>query len=529
MDDVSTTPAPLACKCCGEEAPFFGKADFNKCLSDRFGKVFPDSGIAVHYHRCPSCGLVFTPHTDGWSPQKLKAAIYNEAYAVADPDVGGKRAAKAISLLKRLFGKRLEGLRMLGFGQGEAALVRLAQGRGLTDITGHDPFFSRVPLPPGGDFDLVLAFEVLEHFHDPSEFFSKTATLIGDEGGILFSTLLQPENIETMGAGWWYAAPRNGHVCLHTQKSLSLLCGRHGLKLKSLNPSLHFAWLGDPAFARSITGSEAASLQLFKGLSPFRPKYTALAQCRYGPMLYLTTDKFVGTSLSLYREFSELEVRLFRSLVRPGDVVVEVGASMGVHTVFFGRAVGPAGRVFSFEPQPFLFQLMCANIAMNELTNVQPRNVAISDEAGTMFLPAADLSRTRNYSGTSLKDHGEIPVETRPLDAYDLNRLDLLQVDVEGMEKRVLEGAAKTIARHRPVIYLENDRKEASAELIHHLQGLGYRMWWHLPPLFNPDNHAGNTENVFPRIVSINMLCLPREREQAVEGLREVASTQDRP
>ena len=81
------------------------------------------------------------------------------------------------------------------------------------------------------------------------------------------------------------------------------------------------------------------------------------------------------------------------------------------------------------------------------------------------------------------------------------------------MEEEVLSGATTTIEKYRPVLYVENDRREKSPSLIRFIQSLGYRMWWHLPPLYNPANYLGNHENIFANMVSINLLCLPKERE----------------
>ena len=89
--------------------------------------------------------------------------------------------------------------------------------------------------------------------------------------------------------------------------------------------------------------------------------------------------------------------------------------------------------------------------------------------------------------------------------------------------------AAGVIRRDRPALYVENDRRDKSESLIRRLQDLNYRMFWHLPPLFNAANIYGNAVNVFPGIVSINMLCLPAESVNAVTGLQEVASPFDWP
>ena len=91
------------------------------------------------------------------------------------------------------------------------------------------------------------------------------------------------------------------------------------------------------------------------------------------------------------------------------------------------------------------------------------------------------------------------------------------------MELEVLKGARRTITRLRPALYVENDREEKSAALIAHLHSLDYDLFWHRPPLFNPQNHAGNPENVFEKTVSINMLCFHRSLQATVTGLQQVS------
>ena len=110
------------------------------------------------------------------------------------------------------------------------------------------------------------------------------------------------------------------------------------------------------------------------------------------------------------------------------------------------------------------------------------------------------------------------------LDSLSLATCRLIKADVEGMELPVLQGAAQTLRRCRPVLYLENDRAEGSRALIEHVQSLGYRLFWHLPTMFSSDNYYRNPHNVFGSVVSINMLCLLPEHEFTAAGLPEIES-----
>ena len=244
-------------------------------------------------------------------------------------------------------------------------------------------------------------------------------------------------------------------------------------------------------------------------------------------MLYNPNDKFVGRSLDLYGEFSEGETALFGQCVKRGHVVLDIGANVGAHTLFFAAAVGPRGRVLAFEPQRLVFQTLCANVALNNITNVHCRNEAVGASPGTVRVPVLDPRSEQNFGGLSLEGQreGETEGEAVPrvtVDGLGLGRCHFMKIDVEGMEVPAIEGAAETIRRLRPILYVENDRRQHSEALIRLIASLDYRLYWHLPRLFNPDNFAGNPDNVFGDIISRNMLCLPAESTVKVENMQPV-------
>ena len=253
-----------------------------------------------------------------------------------------------------------------------------------------------------------------------------------------------------------------------------------------------------------------------------------LRQTRYGLMCYNPRDIYVGRALDLYGEFSAEEARLLEQLLAPQAVVVEAGAHVGAHTLALARAVLSGGAVLAFEPQRLLFQMLCANLALNGLTHVHAEQAALGAEGGYVTVPLLDPSMTCNFAGLSLDGHAQGErIRRIALDDYHLSRCDLIKIDVEGMEGQVLAGAANTIARLRPIVYLENDRRDRSAALIAQLTQLGYRLYWHLPPLFAADNYAANRTNVFNDIVSVNLLGLPLESPLPPPPLRPVRGPHD--
>lgn len=244
---------------------------------------------------------------------------------------------------------------------------------------------------------------------------------------------------------------------------------------------------------------------------------------RSGPLLALRTDHYMTRSLELYGEYNPEERRMLAQIIRPGMTVVEVGANMGLHSVDMARACAP-GPFYAFEPQPRIFQVLCANLALNDVGNAFAYPEGCGEAEGAAVVPPIDYAQTGNFGGVSLLADGSrgVQVQIRPLDALQLPSCGLIKIDVEGFEPQVLRGARQTIARCRPIIYVENDRAAQQQEVISLVAEMGYRLYWHCPPLFDPNNFKGEQENVFPGIVSLNMLCIPSERNTVVKGLSEI-------
>jgi hypothetical protein len=139
-------------------------------------------------------------------------------------------------------------------------------------------------------------------------------------------------------------------------------------------------------------------------------------------------------------------------------------------------------------------------------------------------VPTLNYAGAGNFGGVSLEGqtHGEnVPLLT--VDQLGLTACHLIKIDVEGMESDVLAGTEQTMRQHRPIVYVENDREAKSAALIEQLFALDYRLYWHLPPLFNPNNFLNEAKNLFPGIVSANMLGIHRSASQDIP-LREIHS-----
>lgn len=248
-----------------------------------------------------------------------------------------------------------------------------------------------------------------------------------------------------------------------------------------------------------------------------------LKRCRHGAMAYNARDQYVGRSLDLYGEYGEEEFGLLAQLLKPGMTALDIGANIGALTLPMARTVGAKGRVLAFEPQRAIFQLLTANAALNALSNIETRHAAVGAAAGDIVVPLIDYEKGGNYGALALGafEAGErVPVVT--VDGLGLAQCHVMKVDVEGMENEVLEGAKATIAEFRPTLYLENDRRERSEELLTRLLNLDYAAYWHCPRLYNADNFFANPQNTFANLISRNVLAVPRERDVKVQRMQRI-------
>lgn len=241
----------------------------------------------------------------------------------------------------------------------------------------------------------------------------------------------------------------------------------------------------------------------------FETDLLRLKRCRYGHFLYYRNDTAVGAVLDRHGEFGEAAHTLLLPLIAEGDTVLDVGANIGTSTVAFAHRVGPHGKVFAFEPQQAVYNVLCANLALNGLRNVTPYPYAVGRQSGTAFLPVVDYAVSGNYGAVALAGQ-ETPeaVGIVPLDQLSFPRCALLKVDVEGAENDVVQGARGLIERDRPLVYVEFNDTPSNREMLATLLGLGYRLYWHPVAFVSEGNHFGAPDTAFQRF-DVNILGVP--------------------
>lgn len=241
-------------------------------------------------------------------------------------------------------------------------------------------------------------------------------------------------------------------------------------------------------------------------------------------MFTLQGDTVIGRSLRLYGEFAGDEVDSILSLVQRGDHALDLGANIGFHTLALAQKVGPTGQITSVEPQRYCFQLLCANVTANQLTTVQCLRAAVGDAPGHCEVPLLDPRAAHNAGATEVslqaKDAGPSDrVALITVDGLNLPRCNLIKVDTEGFEDRVIAGARRTIETFRPTLYIEvHDRAKLQA-LVGQLRPLGYGLTLHHTHFYRAGNPQREGAMIFtPTAGGSALIALPPGRSLP-EGL----------
>jgi tetratricopeptide (TPR) repeat protein len=193
-----------------------------------------------------------------------------------------------------------------------------------------------------------------------------------------------------------------------------------------------------------------------------------------------------GLSLSSYGEWHHDQLALLARMVKLGQVVAEVGSSVGVHTVALSRLVGPDGHVIAFENNPLARRILSQNLPANRARNV----TIMQTNCG--------------------RDGGEAPSRSSDtIDNLELDRLDWLKTNDSGDVDFVLKGAERTIWRSRPKLFVNVDSDIGA--LASRIAGFGYACWLHRSAVFRPRNFNRLAQPVATHRDQMAIVAIPEE------------------
>lgn len=210
----------------------------------------------------------------------------------------------------------------------------------------------------------------------------------------------------------------------------------------------------------------------------------------------LVTDLVLGNDLSrcvyVGGSFEPNEFCLLDSLLEPGSTFVDVGANEGFYSLFAARRVAPHGRVFAFEPSPRERLRLERNIRINDLHDVRVFSEGLAEAPGNAVLHIADrehsgLNSLGEFGYSGVERVGNVEILLTTLDCLrkrgEIPRVDVLKMDVEGAEMRVLSGASETLRDDKPLVLMElldsalRGQGSSSKEVLDFIRTAGFRVF----------------------------------------------------
>jgi Tfp pilus assembly protein PilF len=224
-------------------------------------------------------------------------------------------------------------------------------------------------------------------------------------------------------------------------------------------------------------------------LAGHRPGLSAVAETRAGIVQYQPDEPLVGASIAWYGEYLQPQLDLLARLIRPGATVLEAGAGVGMHALFLGAVIGPSGHLFLYEPRPVVQRILRQNLGANGMGNVT--------------VMRRGLGRGAADTATEAPLHESV-------DELRLERLDWLKVD-DGSGVAVLEGAADTLWRLRPGLFIAAADQATLGTLAEQAKTFSYRCWRLETALFNTANFNLRDTDIFVGGKALALLALPEE------------------
>ena len=178
--------------------------------------------------------------------------------------------------------------------------------------------------------------------------------------------------------------------------------------------------------------------------------------------VYTNTKNYIDANIYYLGDYEPWLKKHFKTLITKGANILDVGANIGFHSLYFAELAGAKGHVISVEPIPQNFEALEKNIALNSFSNITTVQKALASEERLIEI-GIDINN-QNPGAFSLFNNGEKKLKIACttgdmlLNKLGIRKIDFIKIDVEGFELEVLKGLSKTIEKDRPVIVFEFDR-----------------------------------------------------------------------
>ncbi len=243
------------------------------------------------------------------------------------------------------------------------------------------------------------------------------------------------------------------------------------------------------------------------------PNLCRVTEARYGIVQYVPDAGDAAEGLRHYGEHRHAELALMGRFIRPGGWVLEAGAGIGVDSLFLSQAVGDAGHLLAYEPDPLLHQLAYQNLAANRV-----RNVTLL-QALPRPGPGAGLRRRQAGRGC----RRATPTGSTVFVSKGWTGSGSM---TDAAPPTCSQARVDTLWRLRPWVFVSVQSEAESAAVAAATRDHGYQSWRFDVPLFNADNYNRRSDDIFPGRRTQGVLCIPEEIEMDVdlEGCTAIAS-----
>ena len=172
-------------------------------------------------------------------------------------------------------------------------------------------------------------------------------------------------------------------------------------------------------------------------------------------------DQYIGRSL-INSGIWEIHIdNLLKSICKEDMIAIDIGANVGAHTILMSKLVGENGKVYAFEPCRNHSEILFYNLMNNNCFNTTIYPYGCGDKDENMYIEKRffDTKKVENFGAITLQkeslDENDEKIEIRSIDSFNFPKIDVIKIDAEGMENKIINGMKDTIYKYKPKMIIE--------------------------------------------------------------------------
>lgn len=248
---------------------------------------------------------------------------------------------------------------------------------------------------------------------------------------------------------------------------------------------------------------------------------------KYEILYHIDPSSILDHNITKNKIWDEFLINNLKKILSENSIIFDIGANVGFATLPFSKILAPCGKIFSFEPNPYVRTKLLANIELNKLNNVKVEEYALQENP-LMFTSTFYIRRAihdsghYNYGISSLQKHPEYNikkeiVKTTTIDNFvkenNISHIDFMKIDAEGSDSRVLLGSKKTIEDNKPIIVYEySNMFDREANLENTKKSFYFLKTNNYTQFLIQDNDFSIIEEYDNTIPDLDVICFPSQK-----------------